>query len=288
MKKATQILALFALLLLGLGANAQQTVTEFSVHKYKATEANKDASSFAWYVLKPDGSAAVQGTDYQVWLSRTNQNAVVGDDAKYVAVGTDIGDFHASKYILYIKWLVVADGYKVRFQEKSSDGCFDAADNEKDLVVNVKANTFSVSAVWDQKPVAGSVVCASHGDNSISFTVTKTDGMFNNAPNDKWHFEYEMSVDGGAYQVVTNETGKVTVDGVELDMVSVDKGTNTKQLTFTYNTVSTIGVAGNETFIVKFRIKDARDGYMAQASGLNAEVIATIHRLPTSTEISAD
>lgn len=288
--KTTKILIILALTIIGLGVNAQQQdVTNGSVHKYKATEANRDASSFAWYIYKAGTTTpAVENVDYEIWSSGDDKIVETVGEVGYVVKTADIGSFVAQKYILYIKWLNTADNYTVRFEEKSEKGCFDDTDNRRDLTVNVKDNKFNVTTAWDQKPVSEDAICAVHGDNTISFTVTKEHGVFRADPTDDyWYFEYQMSVNGAVYAVADADAVDVKVDGVVKKMVKVAKGVNSKVLTFTYSDIKTLTEATDAgeavDYLVKLKITDARDGYMAKDTDLtDTEVTATLHRNPTT------
>jgi len=283
MKKILSTLMVLTFALIAFNANAQN-VNVNSVHRYEISKDNSATSTYKWVVEKStDGvdwtNPAVLGTDYEVWTSYTDPTSVV------------IGDFVAGQFEVYVKWLKESEAnlfYRVRVIEAdASAGCYDVAINEKIQPITVAENNFTVTLAYkDKVGGAGGTDCAVDGNNTINFTVTKSGGAFGSTVdvNDKWNFQYEVNVNGTGWVKGTVDMIDGVVEGNNVKLVPVEKGTDTHTLALVYSIPT-----GSDDYVVEVRVIDARDGYGAIATtGLNVPATATIHKVPTTGSFVTD
>jgi len=169
--------------------------------------------------------------------------------------------------------------YKITVVESSKVDCSDASVNTKEYWVNVIESDFEVSVVWVKSAIQCAIAnSAADLDNDIAFTVSRTGGVFS-ATKTEWTFEYEYQVseDGGTSWTVLSS-------GDAVGDLSVGKD-NTSTLTFTKSIALDSGVNGD--YLLKVRIKNAKDGYGSVAP-TSTFATATYHRLPTTSDISID
>ena len=282
MKKIYTIITVLALCMITYSVSAQ-SVNVNSVHKYEISKANAGTSKYMWVVEKSTDNAAwntaVLDTDYKVFTSYTNVTPVT------------IGVFTPGQCEIYIKWLKKSEAnlfFRVRVIEAdASSDCYDTSVKEKVESITVDENNFKVTLAYAGKVLStGGTNCAVDGDNTLNFTVTKTGGTFGTTKdvNDQWNFQYEVSIDGGAWTTGTVDMVDGVVEGNNVKLVPVSSTNDVHTLALVYTIPK-----GNGDYSIKVRIKDARDGYGTIASaGLGVEVETLVHMIPASTEITSD
>lgn len=252
MNRLVKILFVLAITTMSYGAFAQQNVITESVHKYNVTA--HTGNQYSWIVEKFSGGTwgAAPATEYSFVTSYTD-NTVVANVVDQV----DLSE-------VFILWKN-AGNYRVILRERNHIGdgdCYDAAENEKIKLVDVSANNFTVGIT------AQAVTCAVTGNNTIEFTLLKTNGK-----DADWKFKYQVSLDGAPYGAEQEYTVDFASDA------------NDYILPIVFDVPE-----GDTDCEIKVKLTFASDGYNTPASNLGTpiEVTATLHRLAATGEIQTD
>ena len=266
MNRLVKLLLVFALTTISYGAFSQveqklQTVIQKSVHRYNVTL--HSGNMYTWVIKKE--------TTPGIWVeidATSGSFSFVKDytDPSLVVDVTDVADLNE----VFILWNE-GGNYKVILREINHTGdgsnCYDAVENEKIQPVTVNANDFEVTIT------AQATTCASTEENTIEFTVTKTNGKAAN-----WKFKYQVSFDGAVY-------------GPEQEY-EVEYGTdaNVYVLPLTKD-IPEAANGDNLDYLIKVKLISATDGYNTPANNLETEAIevtATVHKLAKTSEIFTD